>query len=152
MVYRVSTDSRAVMPGDLFIALMGDKFDGQDFIAEVMEKGAAAALVQMDWVQKNRQPGISLILVENTRLALGRLAAYWRRRFQIPLVAVTGSNGKTTVKEMIASILHMLLLRQGRAGQMDGSGQGAGDGRESQQRYRRAFNAFAIARTACNTR
>ncbi len=51
---RVSTDSRAVMPGDLFIALMGDKFDGHSFVAEVMEKGAAAALVQMDWVQKTR--------------------------------------------------------------------------------------------------
>jgi UDP-N-acetylmuramoyl-tripeptide--D-alanyl-D-alanine ligase len=102
---RVSTDSRAVMPGDLFIALAGDTFDGHDFVAEVMEKGAAAALVQMDWARKNPQPGLPLILVENTRLALGHLAAHWRGRFQIPLVAVTGSNGKTTVKEMIASIL-----------------------------------------------
>ena len=118
---RVSTDSRAVMPGDLFIALTGDTFDGHSFVAEVMEKGAAAALVQMDWAQKNPQPGLSLILVENTRLALGCLAAYWRRRFQIPLVAVTGSNGKTTVKEMIASILHHVTAEAGGAGQMDGS-------------------------------
>lgn len=118
---RVSTDSRAVMPGDLFIALTGDTFDGHSFVAEVMEKGAAAALVQMDWAQKNPQPGLSLILVENTRLALGCLAAYWRRRFQIPLVAVTGSNGKTTVKEMITSILHHVTAEAGGAGQMDRS-------------------------------
>ena len=101
---RVSTDSRAIMPGDLFIALGGDTFDGHDFVAEVMEKGAAAALVQMDWARKNPQPRLPLILVENTRLALGHLAAYWRGLFQIPLVAVTGSNGKTTVTQMIASI------------------------------------------------
>ena len=63
---RVSTDSRAVMPGDLFIALRGDKFDGHSFVAEVMENGAVAALVQMDWAQKNPQPERSLILVENT--------------------------------------------------------------------------------------
>ena len=118
---RVSTDSRAIMPGDLFIALGGDKFDGHDFVAEVMEKGAAAALVQMDWARKNPQPRLPLILVENTRLALGHLAAYWRGLFQIPLVAVTGSNGKTTVKEMIASILRRVNAGAGDSVQRNGS-------------------------------
>ncbi|PTR15202.1 UDP-N-acetylmuramoyl-tripeptide--D-alanyl-D-alanine ligase [Nitrosospira sp. Nsp2] len=101
----VSTDSRAVMPGDLFIALVGEKFDGHNFVADVIEKGAVAAIVHRDWGTRNPRPGIPLILVDNTRSALGRLAGYWRRRFGIPLVGVTGSNGKTTVKEMVASIL-----------------------------------------------
>ncbi|MBA4141496.1 MAG: UDP-N-acetylmuramoyl-tripeptide--D-alanyl-D-alanine ligase [Nitrosospira sp.] len=101
----VSTDSRTVARGDLFVALTGEKFDGHDFIAEVKEKGAAAAMIQRGPGVRNREPGIPLLLVENTRLALGQLAAHWRRRFSIPVVAVTGSNGKTTVKEMIASIL-----------------------------------------------
>ncbi len=118
---RVSTDSRAIMPGDLFIALGGDTFDGHDFVAEVMEKGAAAALVQMDWARKNPQPRLPLILVENTRLALGHLAAYWRGLFQIPLVAVTGSNGKTTVKEMIASILRCVNAGAGDSVHRNGS-------------------------------
>jgi UDP-N-acetylmuramoyl-tripeptide--D-alanyl-D-alanine ligase len=103
--YGVSTDSRTVGQGDLFIALVGDKFDGHDFIAEVKEKGAVAAMVCQGFHAKVGEPGISLIEVENTRLGLGQLAAYWRSRFDISLVAVTGSNGKTTVKEMIASIL-----------------------------------------------
>jgi UDP-N-acetylmuramoyl-tripeptide--D-alanyl-D-alanine ligase len=103
--YGVSTDSRTVAQGDLFVALIGDKFDGHDFIAEVKEKGAVAAMVCQGFHAKVREPGISLIEVENTRLGLGQLAAHWRGQFDIPLVAVTGSNGKTTVKEMIASIL-----------------------------------------------
>ena len=103
--YGVSTDSRIVGRGDLFIALVGDKFDGHDFIAEVKEKGAVAAVVCHGFHAKAPELQIPLIQVENTRLGLGQLAAYWRQRFNIPLIAVTGSNGKTTVKEMIASIL-----------------------------------------------
>ena len=103
--YGVSTDSRIVRRGDLFIALVGDKFDGHDFIAEVKEKGAVAAVVCHGFHAKAPELQIPLIQVENTRLGLGQLAAYWRQRFNIPLIAVTGSNGKTTVKEMIASIL-----------------------------------------------
>lgn len=101
----VSTDSRALVRGDLFVALIGPHFDGHDFIAQARDKGAVAALVQQDRLTGDREYGIPLIQVQNTRLALGQLAAYWRERFTIPLVAVTGSNGKTTVKEMIASIL-----------------------------------------------
>ncbi len=101
----VSTDSRTVKCGDLFIALRGDKFDGHKFVAIAKEKGAVAAMVCQGLEIGNQESGIPLILVKDTRLGLGRLAAYWRGRFTIPLVAVTGSNGKTTVKEMIASIL-----------------------------------------------
>lgn len=98
---RVLTDSRTVQPGDLFVALRGERFDAHDFLADVVARGAAAVLVE-------REPdaglGIPAIVVPDTRLALGQLAAGWRRRFSLPAVAVTGSNGKTTVKEMIAAI------------------------------------------------
>ncbi len=101
----VSTDSRTVGCGDLFVALVGEKFDGHDFIADVEKKGAAAAMVCNESAAKSRDSQIPLILVKDTRLGLGQLAAHWRSSFSIPVVAVTGSNGKTTVKEMIASIL-----------------------------------------------
>lgn len=100
-VLRVSTDSRSIRPGDLFIALRGEKFDGGAFAAQALQQGAVG--VVLDHVQA---PEIGeAIRVDDTRLALGRLAAAWRRRFAIPVVAVTGSNGKTTVKEMLAAIL-----------------------------------------------
>ncbi len=100
-VLRVSTDSRAIRPGDLFIALKGEKFDGGAFAAQALQQGAVG--VVLDAAQA---PEIAeAIRVDDTRLALGRLAAAWRDRFSIPLVAVTGSNGKTTVKEMLAAIL-----------------------------------------------
>lgn len=101
----VSTDSRTVGYGDLFVALIGEKFDGHDFIAEVKKKGAAAAMVCLESAAESQQTGIPLILVKDTHQGLGQLAAHWRNGFSIPVVAVTGSNGKTTAKEMIASIL-----------------------------------------------
>ncbi|HEY1610430.1 MAG TPA: UDP-N-acetylmuramoyl-tripeptide--D-alanyl-D-alanine ligase [Paraburkholderia sp.] len=97
---RVSTDSRTAGPGDLFVALKGDRFDAHDFLPEVANRHVSAVLV-------SRSPGdwrIPALRVDDTRTALGALARGWRRRFTMPLVAVTGSNGKTTVKEMIASI------------------------------------------------
>jgi UDP-N-acetylmuramoyl-tripeptide--D-alanyl-D-alanine ligase len=97
----VATDSRKAGPGDLFVAIKGDRFDAHDFLGQVAASGIAAALV-------SRTPeGWSLpaLKVRDTRVALGELAHGWRARFAIPLIAVTGSNGKTTVKEMIASIL-----------------------------------------------
>lgn len=109
----VGTDSRSVRQGDLFVALAGPTFDGHDFIAEVAEKGAAAAMIHRDARAKIRESRIPLIRVENTRLALGQLGANWRTRFSIPVVAVTGSNGKTTVKEMIASILRCVAGQSG---------------------------------------
>lgn len=114
----VSTDSRSVQRGDLFVALRGPKFDGHNFIGEAKEKGAVAAMIYRDADAKTREPGIPLILVENTLTALGQLAAHWRGRFSIPVVAVTGSNGKTTVKEMVASILQRVV---GAAGQINSS-------------------------------
>ena len=97
----VSADTRTLNAGALFVALQGPNFDGHDFLAEARERGAAAALVSRGPVGA----ALTSIVVDDTRLALGRLAAGWRARYRIPLVAVTGSNGKTTVKEMIASIL-----------------------------------------------
>ncbi|MGF6857849.1 UDP-N-acetylmuramoyl-tripeptide--D-alanyl-D-alanine ligase [Paraburkholderia sp. CI3] len=97
---RVSTDSRSAGPGDLFIAIKGDRFDAHDFLPQVAERNVAAVLVA-------RTPdswSVPAIRVADTREALGALARGWRRQFDLPLVAVTGSNGKTTVKEMIASI------------------------------------------------
>lgn len=98
---RVSTDSRTAGPGDLFIAIKGDRFDAHNFLPQVAQRGVAAVLA-------SRLPddfAAPAIKVKDTRIALGALAHGWRKRFTIPLIAVTGSNGKTTVKEMISSIL-----------------------------------------------
>ena len=104
----VSTDSRKLSPGDLFIALRGEHFDGYEFIAQAIQGGAAAAMANADSYKAHPPvlgPQSSVLVVPDTRLALGQLAAYWRKQFAIPLVAITGSNGKTTVKEMLAGIL-----------------------------------------------
>ncbi|MBW8328859.1 MAG: UDP-N-acetylmuramoyl-tripeptide--D-alanyl-D-alanine ligase [Thiobacillus sp.] len=102
-VRRVSTDSRTIRAGDLFIALRGEKFDGGAFAAQALQQGAAGVVLD-----RTQAPDIAVALrVDDTRLALGRLAAEWRQRFAIPVVAITGSNGKTTVKEMLAAILRL---------------------------------------------
>jgi len=109
----VSSDSRKIAQGDLFVALRGEHFDGYNFVATAGQAGAVAALVNADSYrgqvtggkEQEARHGIPLLLVEDTRLALGQLAGWWRRQFAIPLVAITGSNGKTTVKEMLAGIL-----------------------------------------------
>jgi UDP-N-acetylmuramoyl-tripeptide--D-alanyl-D-alanine ligase len=98
---RVVTDSRALAPGDLFVALKGERFDGHDFVQRALAQGAAAALV--DEGRAEAFAG-ALIAVDDTLAALGALAAHWRRRFDLPVVAITGSNGKTTTKEMVAAI------------------------------------------------
>ncbi|WP_374239522.1 UDP-N-acetylmuramoyl-tripeptide--D-alanyl-D-alanine ligase [Zoogloea sp.] len=100
----VSTDSRAIRPGQLFVALRGDRFDGHDYVAAVAAQGAVAAMVDKAWAAANPVP-LPLLIVDDTRLGLGRLAAGWRNRFELPLIGVTGSNGKTSVKEMCAAIL-----------------------------------------------
>ncbi|MDR5855471.1 UDP-N-acetylmuramoyl-tripeptide--D-alanyl-D-alanine ligase [Caballeronia sp. LZ062] len=102
-IERVVTDSRAVQAGDLFVAVKGDRFDAHDFLDQVAKSGAAAAIVSRDVRNSDAWP-LPVIKVKDTRAALGALAHGWRKRFSMPLVAVTGSNGKTTVKEMIASI------------------------------------------------
>jgi UDP-N-acetylmuramoyl-tripeptide--D-alanyl-D-alanine ligase len=99
--FRVTTDTRALAPGDLFVALRGDRFDGHDFVAQALSGGAAAALVAR---ARAAEMAGNLIAVDDPLPALGALAAFWRRRFAIPVAVVTGSNGKTSTKEMIASI------------------------------------------------
>ena len=104
----VSTDSRKIKAGDLFIALRGEHFDGYEFVATALQAGAVAAMVNADSHEAKSStlnPESSILIVQDTRLALGQLAAHWRKQFDIPLVAITGSNGKTTVKEMLAGIL-----------------------------------------------
>lgn len=97
----VSTDTRTIESGFLFVALKGDTFDGHDFINTAIEKGATGAIVE-----KGRAvEGIVCIEVENTLVAYQNLARYHRRRFDIPVVAITGSSGKTTTKEMVAAVL-----------------------------------------------
>jgi len=95
----VSTDTRTLNGGELFVALKGLNFDGHGFIEAARDAGAAGAMVQAD-----TDSGLPVIRVADTRKGLGDLAAAWRARFSIAVVAVTGSNGKTTVKEMIGAI------------------------------------------------
>ena len=99
----VSTDSRTAGRGNLFVALRGDSFDAHDFLSEVPAKGVAAVVAE-------RLPAdfsLPALLVEDSRLALGEMARHWRKQFSLPVIGVTGSNGKTTVKEMIAAILRV---------------------------------------------
>jgi UDP-N-acetylmuramoyl-tripeptide--D-alanyl-D-alanine ligase len=97
----VSTDSRSVPAGALFVALRGERFDAHDFLPQVGERGVAAVIAEQ------LPPGFALpaLVVPDSLVALGQLANHWRRGFTLPLIGVTGSNGKTTVKEMIAAIL-----------------------------------------------
>jgi len=100
-ISRIGTDSRQIDAKELFIALSGERFDAHDFLSNVAKAGAAGALVS----NKDRCPtNLPAILVNDTRIGLGALAKAWRANHPIPLALVTGSNGKTTVKEMIASI------------------------------------------------
>lgn len=101
-VTSVDTDSRRIQPGQLFVALPGEKFDGHDFLPQVAVQGAAAALIS-----KSIETDLPSVLVKDTRLALGQLASWWRQQLAMPLIAVTGSNGKTTTKEMIAAIMQV---------------------------------------------
>lgn len=102
----VSTDSRQVGAGELFVALKGERFDGHDFIRATAVRGVKVFLAESPWLAGNAVPaGTTVVAVQDTLRALGDLAAYHRRRFAIPVAGVTGSNGKTTVKEMLASIL-----------------------------------------------
>lgn len=96
----VTIDSRRLHRGDLYVAIKGERHDGHAFIDEAAAKGAVAAIVSAP-----QNSALPQIVVDDTRLALGRLAAAWRARFDLPVIGVTGSNGKTTVKEMIAAIL-----------------------------------------------
>ena len=106
-VSRVSTDSRDINKGDLYVALKGPNFDGHDFILEAFEKGATACMVSRDHSELSLDDGRTYLIPHNTYQGLADLSRWWRGKFssQIKVVGITGSNGKTTVKEMIAKIL-----------------------------------------------
>jgi UDP-N-acetylmuramoyl-tripeptide--D-alanyl-D-alanine ligase len=100
-ISRVGSDSRQIESGELFVALVGERFDAHDFLDDAASAGASAALIS----DKEKCPAnLAGICVADTKQSLGQLAKAWRAQFSIPVVLVTGSNGKTTVKEMIASI------------------------------------------------
>jgi UDP-N-acetylmuramoyl-tripeptide--D-alanyl-D-alanine ligase len=107
-VRNISTDSRTVQAGDLFAAVPGDNFDGHDFLADVCAKGAVAALVEETRVTA-LPPRFAAIAVSGTRRALGRIAAAYRKHFDLSAVAIAGSNGKTSTKELLASVLRQKL-------------------------------------------
>src|SRR5688500_7969445 len=98
----VSTDSRSLQAGELFVALRGERFDGHEFLHAAAGAKAAAVMVDTRYQGEYHVPAL---VVDDTRRSLGNLARYWRARFAPALVAITGSNGKTTVKEMLAAIL-----------------------------------------------
>ena len=100
---RVATDTRSIQPGDLFVALKGERFDGHVYAQQALDQGAAAVMITAA-AECTAQPAI---VVADTRLALGQLAAWWRDQMPAQIVGVTGSNGKTTVKEMLAAILRV---------------------------------------------
>ncbi|MCL2069289.1 MAG: UDP-N-acetylmuramoyl-tripeptide--D-alanyl-D-alanine ligase, partial [Oscillospiraceae bacterium] len=99
IIEKISTDSRDITPGCLFIALEGDRFDGHDYVAEVLGRGAVCVIVQKD---NQDWPRDKILRVENTRRAYLEIAALYRRQRDVKIAAVTGSVGKTTTKEMIA--------------------------------------------------
>ena len=105
VVDRVHTDSRSLQAGDLFVALRGERFDANQFIAQAAAQGATAVLCEPSGEAAARAAQLPALVVPDSRIALGELAAGWRAQFAIPLIAVTGSNGKTTVTQMVASIL-----------------------------------------------
>lgn len=100
LVTSVDTDSRRIQPQQLFVAIKGERFDGHTFAAEALKQGAAAVMISDE-----TQPATPAVLVADTRLALGKLANYWRKQLRAPITAITGSNGKTTTKEMLNAIL-----------------------------------------------
>ncbi len=104
IVTGISTDTRTMVKGDLFIALKGKNFDGHDFIIEAFRKGASAVIAERNYIKKNPQDG-PVIGVRDTLRALGDIARYWRSKFNIDVIGITGSNGKTTTKELVSSVL-----------------------------------------------
>src|SRR5438105_4880169 len=99
LALRICTDSRQVRAGDLFVALAGERFDGHNFLKDVVKKGVAGVVAQRGKVPSEAQ-NCAVITVDDTRQALARLATAYRKDFELPIVAVAGSNGKTTTKEL----------------------------------------------------
>jgi UDP-N-acetylmuramoyl-tripeptide--D-alanyl-D-alanine ligase len=101
----VSTDTRTLKPSEAFLALRGDNFDGHDFILQAIKKGASCVICEKPLTGGDKARKTPLVIVKDTQKALGDLARFQRNKFSIPVIAVTGSNGKTTAKEMIACVL-----------------------------------------------
>jgi UDP-N-acetylmuramoyl-tripeptide--D-alanyl-D-alanine ligase len=99
----ISTDTRSLNPGQVFLALRGERFDGHEFVRAALKQGAIAAIVDTAWDQF--EPELPLLQVENTLSAYQAIAHWWRQQFSIPVIAITGSVGKTTTKELIAAVL-----------------------------------------------
>ncbi|MFN6478376.1 UDP-N-acetylmuramoyl-tripeptide--D-alanyl-D-alanine ligase [Nostoc sp. DedQUE07] len=97
----IQTDSRTLKPGEVFVALRGDKFDGHEFVPTAIAKGAIAAIVDFEY----ENPGFPVLQVKDTLKAYQTIARWWRDRFNIPVIGVTGSVGKTTTKELLAAVL-----------------------------------------------
>jgi UDP-N-acetylmuramoyl-tripeptide--D-alanyl-D-alanine ligase len=104
-ILRVHTDTRTLVPGDLFVALRGERFDANDFLQDAHAQGAAAVLCHAGLDAAAYPASLPRVEVADTKVALGQLATQWRAQFTLPVIAVTGSNGKTTVTQMLASIL-----------------------------------------------
>ena len=106
IIKNVSTDSRSIKKGDFFIALRGEKFDGHDFIEAVAKQGAIAAIVDEKWYRRNqKKTKLPLFVVKNTLDSYGEIANLYRKKFSIPILLIAGSNGKTTMKEVISHVL-----------------------------------------------
>lgn len=114
---RVSTDTRSAGAGDLFVALVGEKFDAHDFLADAVSRGAAAVVVSNPGAAASL--GVPVYLVPDTLVALGRLARYRRRAWGRPVIAVAGSNGKTSTKDMLAAALRSVLQVHASTGNMN---------------------------------
>jgi len=108
-----STDSRHILPNSLFVALCGQRFDGHDFVSVAQQQGASAIMVE-----KPVSCDLPTLQVSNTLTALGDLARLWRQRFELPIIAITGSNGKTTTKEMLRAILIQYLGNKNQSGEV----------------------------------
>ncbi len=103
----VSTDSRIISRGDIYIPVKGEKYDGHDFINNAVEKGASLVFVSEKWIRKNKKKinNIPAIIVKDTVLSLGELSLIHRKRINIPVLFIAGSNGKTTTKDLVAAVL-----------------------------------------------
>ncbi len=104
IIARISTDSRTLQPGDLFVPIRGDKFDGHEFVEQAAERGASGALVEREW-SGNLPPKFAVIRVADTLIGYQQLAAGYRRSLPLQVIAITGSNGKTSTKDFVAAAL-----------------------------------------------